>query len=255
MAGSRSGRAAATAEARRRLHRDPQRLNIDYQACFLRANPSMRLCALLLATLGIGSLAAGCGPSLTTIHEGSLRFEHCYRIDLEPDANSPQRNACWSRWLAQYTYGQPRDRIDYARRRMIALEEGNAQAPELRLTGGHGAEERQFYVVAPAPQDLHGPPPPLATALDAASVTASTDSAREPPASPCAKSCGSTWSTCDASCVTSADTAVAGSAGANAAPPSSKAASGKAAGGKAGVGGGCEACASAYASCMRGCFE
>jgi hypothetical protein len=241
------------------LRREPQRLTIDSQALFLRAHPSMRrLRALLLTTLSVGILAAGCGPSLTTIHEGTLRFEHCYRIDLEPDTKAPHQQACWSRWLGQYTYGQPRDRIDYARRRLSALAAANAKAPELRLTGQRGSEERQFYVVAPAPEDLHGPPPPVATALPAtldaaeATPTASAASAKEPPASPCAKSCGSAWSSCNASCAAPSDTAVAGASGQSG---SSKAATGKAAGGKPSVGRACDACANAYGRCMRGCFE
>jgi hypothetical protein len=242
------------------LHAEPQRLTIDCQARFLRTDPSMRrFRALLLTTLGVGTLATACGPSLTTIHEGTLRFEHCYRIDLEPDAKAPQQKACWSRWLAQYTYGQARDRIDYARRRVIALEEASGPAPELRLTGERRAEERQFYVVAPAPQDLHGPPPPLATAmpatLDAGSATASSDGAKEPPASPCAKSCGNAWSSCDASCAAPPDSAGPSGAGANPAPARSKPATGLAAGGRAGIGGHCEACAAAYGRCMRSCFE
>lgn len=213
-----------------------------------------RLRAFLLALPSTGILATACGPSLTTVHEGTLRFEHCYRIDLEPEAQTPQQRACWSRWLAQYTVGQPRDRLDYARRRLIALEGENESAPELRLTGERRAEERQFYVVTPAPADLHGPPPPVATALPAAldAGRASGENAKEPPASRCARSCSSEWSSCDAACGAPGETAVA----TNAAPASSsKAASGKAAGGKAGVGRGCEACSSAYSRCMRSCFE
>jgi hypothetical protein len=231
---------------------------------FLRTESFMRrLRALLLTTPGFAILTAGCGPSLTTIHEGTLRFEHCYRIDLEPNAKAPQQKACWSRWLGQYTYGQPRDRIDYARRRLSALNETNGPEPELRLTGERRAEERQFYVVAPAPEDLHGPPPPVATALPAtlggsdATPMASADSTKEPPASPCAKSCGSAWSSCEANCGAPNETATAAasSTGSSAPPNTSKAASGKAAGGKSGVGRGCDACASAYGRCMRGCFE
>jgi hypothetical protein len=247
------------------LRGEPQRLTIESQVRFLRPDPFMRrLRALLLTTPGFGILAAGCGPSLTTIHEGTLRFEHCYRIDLEPDAKAPQQQACWSRWLGQYTYGQSRDRIDYARRRLSALNETKGPGPELRLTGERRAEERQFYVVAPAPEDLHGPPPPVATALPAtlgagdATPMAGADNAKDPPASPCAKSCGSAWSSCEANCgapIETAVTAPASGAGSSGQPSVSKAASGKAAGGKSGGGRGCDACASAYGRCMRGCFE
>jgi len=214
-----------------------------------------RLRDLLFATLGAGLPIAACGPSLTTVHEGTLRFEHCYRIDLEPNANAPQQQACWTRWLAEYTYGQSRDRIDYARRRLSALgaDGSSSGGPELRLTGERRAEERQFYVVAPAPSDVHATPPPVATALPTAAPdsSSSAESAKEPPASPCAKSCGSAWSSCDGACGAKAESAVASGA----VPSSKKPATGKASGGKAVAAHGCEACASAYSRCMRGCFE
>ena len=40
------------------------------------------LLAALLFGLGLG---AACGPSVQSIHEGNVRFEHCYRLDLELD--------------------------------------------------------------------------------------------------------------------------------------------------------------------------
>src|SRR5664279_5049259 len=68
-------------------------------------------------------LCAGgaCGPSVQSINEGNVRFEHCYRLDLEVDAAPTHREACWKEWLGLYTYGQPRDRIEYARKRARAF--------------------------------------------------------------------------------------------------------------------------------------
>jgi len=59
-----------------------------------------------------------CGPSVQSIHEGGVRFEHCYRLDLDEEVTPGHREACWKEWLASYTYGQSADRIDYARRRI-----------------------------------------------------------------------------------------------------------------------------------------
>src|SRR4051812_7439067 len=79
--------------------------------------PVASLCALLIT--------GACGPSVQSIYEGNVRFEHCYRLDLEVDTAPTHRRACWSEWLNLYTYGQPRDRIEYARRRLHSFTNGD----------------------------------------------------------------------------------------------------------------------------------
>lgn len=40
----------------------------------------------LLTTLATGCAVLGassCGPSVQSIYEGNVRFEHCYRLDLD----------------------------------------------------------------------------------------------------------------------------------------------------------------------------
>jgi len=168
--------------------------------------------------------AAACGPSLTTVHEGTIRFEHCYRLDLEPREGKPQRTACWKLWLDAYTYGQPRDRIDYARRRLHSLENGNGAQPELKVAGEHRPESRQFYLVMPGPTSVHAPPPPIATVEQPApnaKTAATTAAAERPPADGCAADCREEWESC-----CSAD-----------------------------AGAGCEPCQKKYTACMRGCFR
>jgi hypothetical protein len=175
-------------------------------------------------------LLPACGPSLTTVHEGSVRFEHCYRLDLESSATRQQRNDCWSLWLASYTYGQSRDRIDYARRRVASLAGEDPNPPTLRV-GDQRVEQRQFYLVVPAPSSVHATPPPIATVYDpapAGGADAGSDAAestKSPPEEGCAAKCKRAWESCDAECSTDAGASSA-----------------------------C-ACGKSYGKCMRGCFD
>src|SRR5689334_22051067 len=98
---------------------------------------------------------AACGPSLTTVHEGTIRFEHCYRMDLEPRATAEQRRACWQLWVTSYTLGQPRDRTDYAARRLRSFDGESSDAPELALGAEPRPGQRQFYLVVPGPTSVH----------------------------------------------------------------------------------------------------
>jgi hypothetical protein len=186
---------------------------------------------------GLVAVVPACGPSLATIHEGTIRFEHCYRVDLEPRVAPSYRLACWGSWISAYTVGQPRDRIEYAERRYRSLQDGDASAPELALEPDAGTAPRQFYLAVPAPTNPHAPPPPLAKPLvptDAAAgsdaggpnneVQAKNEPEKPPPSATCTKVCQSSWGTCDASCQT---------------PGAAS----------------CTKCKSAYSKCMRGCFE
>jgi hypothetical protein len=163
---------------------------------------------------------AACGPSLTTVHEGTIRFEHCYRLDLEPNETKPQRHGCWQLWLSSHTYGQPRDRIDHARRRLRSLANGDTTRRQLRIAGERHPEERQFYLVVPNPTNVHAPPPPIAT-VERRSEIEEKPPTDTPPASGCANRCRSAWEAC---CTPDA-------------------------------GAGCDGCKRDYTSCMRGCFQ
>ncbi len=203
----------------------------------------MRARSLLL--VGLGCFA--CGPSLNTVHEGAVRFEHCYGVDLNPKAEAAQRKACWHLWVSSYTVGQPRDRIEYAQRRLHALDGDDDKCPKLALDRDHPPEARQFYLVVPTPTSVHTTPPPVATVVQAADAgvpveapsanAAKTDAVpasgsaktsegnKEPPAESCATRCRSAWAGCDGACAT----------------PSAKAI--------------CADCKTAYTRCMRGCFQ
>ena len=129
----------------------------------LRRAPRSRFGRSLLTALFVAGVSGACGPSVQSIYEGNVRFEHCYRLDLEVDAAPTHREACWKEWLGMYTYGQPRDRIEYARRRVRAFAAGDPDCPKLNIGDSKKTEARQFYLVVPAPTSVHAPPPPIAT--------------------------------------------------------------------------------------------
>ncbi|EYF05874.1 hypothetical protein, partial [Chondromyces apiculatus] len=71
---------------------------------------------------GLTALAAtGCGAGLNAVYEGDVRFERCMALDTMMDVKPTIRQACWEEWSAYYTYGQTRDRVEYAatRRRQL----------------------------------------------------------------------------------------------------------------------------------------
>lgn len=104
------------------------------------------------------------------MHDGNRYFEHCYGADFDRRVTPAQNEACWSAWLAHYTRHQPAHRVDYAMRRVEAIQ---ASEPQLRLPGlqqGGGAAQ-----IDPAQQALlktaqAGAQPGSATALTETSI-------------------------------------------------------------------------------------
>jgi hypothetical protein len=98
----------------------------------------------------------GCGPSFEAIQEGDLRFAHCDRLDLDTHIAPSHRLHCWREWRRVYTYGQTRDRVDYAQRRIAEVVSGDPDPPFELPTG----EAKRSDAVSPAsPNPLHSPPP------------------------------------------------------------------------------------------------
>jgi hypothetical protein len=203
--------------------------------CGQKAPPPLRFRWAVVGLLTL--LAAGaCGPSVQSIYEGNVRFEHCYRLDLEVDTAPTHRRACWTEWLSMYTYGQPRDRIEYARRRVHSFTNGDAERPTLDIGDDKKAEDRQFYLVVPAPTSVHAPPPPIATRVYADAGTAPTaptaPTTEQVPLAPapqdkCSLACRETFTKCSAPCDPDA--------------------------GKPGPA--CKLCDSDYTACMKRCFR
>ena len=196
----------------------------------LRRAPRSRFGRSLLTALFVAGVSGACGPSVQSIYEGNVRFEHCYRLDLEVDTAPTHREACWKEWLGMYTYGQPRDRIEYARRRVRAFATGDLNCPKLDIGDTRKAEARQFYLVVPAPTSVHAPPPPIATRWygDAGTAPpAPTATLAAAPQDDCGSTCRDSYQLCMRPCdpdATKPDPA-------------------------------CKACDPDYKACMKRCFQ
>jgi hypothetical protein len=118
--------------------------------------------ALRSAWAGVaGALAiAACGTSAQSIYEGNVRFEHCYRLDLDKAIAPTHRETCWREWLSTYSYRQTDDRIEHAKARIRLLATGETSPPELDLDGGQAAVAPNL---TPVPTSAHSPPPATAT--------------------------------------------------------------------------------------------
>ena len=200
----------------------------------LEAPPPLRFRSAIVM-LSAFIAAGACGPSVQSIYEGNVRFEHCYRLDLEVDTAPTHRRACWTEWLGMYTYGQPRDRIEYARRRVHSFASGDLDRPTLDIGDGKKAEARQFFVVVPSPTSVHAPPPPIATRWYGDAGTAPTSptteqvTAKAPaPEDKCSSACRDGLSDCQRAC---------GAPDAGKPEPA------------------CKICDSDYKGCMKRCFK
>lgn len=63
------------------------------------------------------------------VHQSNAYFERCHAADFDTTVRPELRRQCWARWLQHYTKGQPPDRVDYARHRLAALEDGESIDP------------------------------------------------------------------------------------------------------------------------------
>jgi len=119
-----------------------------------------------------------------------VRFEHCYRLDLDPKIAPAHRHACWKQWLEVYSFGQSRDRMEHARKRTRDLETGDPNPPTLNLENYEERQERQFYMASPGPTNVHAPPPPVATPAPEAPA----------PGDACVSNCRTTFGACEVRC-------------------------------------------------------
>jgi hypothetical protein len=190
-------------------------------------------------------LSAACGPSFQAVYEGDKRFEHCYALDDNPNAPMPEKEHCWRDWMLNYTYGQTRDRVEYAAVRQHALSLVPALPTDEAIMEAAPGMSSKAGVAAPAPTSAFAPPPqtmaadagvgtgvgtamgngPRPAPAPAASVVfvAPTPRGLEPPASSCQDDCSRGWDACKA----------------KADPKDTKQ----------------EGCSKAYKTCMRACFK
>jgi hypothetical protein len=221
----------------------------------------------LFTTLATGCAVLGassCGPSVQSIYEGNVRFEHCYRLDLDLEIVPTHRRHCWEQWLESYRYGQPRDRVEYARRRLRLFASGDFQRPLLEIESaappgpGRGSGLAESTPVRPEPTSVRAPPPAIIPGVGV-EPKASEPNARPLPApgDGCADVCADSRGDClGSSCPESQLRAEEGGVATGQAPDEGQTRS-KAAGGAAGSDGRpeCVRCDQDYKSCMRRCFE
>ncbi len=103
--------------------------------------------------------SVGCGASINAVYEGDVRFERCMSIDTRADAKPTLRRACWDEWLRYYTFGQTRDRLDYAKSRAALLAQASDFDESWPVAPASAFPERTHAV--PDPTSLIVPPPML----------------------------------------------------------------------------------------------
>lgn len=211
-----------------------------------RSRAALLACAGLAAA-GVVGVVAGCGPSFQAVYEGDVRFEHCYALDqtaVSPDA----KKDCWREWLHGFTYGQSRDRIEYAAARFSEL----SLDPTLpSVDTGTRPARRSRSNAAPMPTSAFAPPP---------NVAGDGSSSPQPPSPP--PSSGQSPQSASAPALGVAPTVGAGGAP-RAVPVAARAPGEECANACADrwngcrrgcTDGACDACDRAYRTCVPGCF-
>jgi hypothetical protein len=189
-----------------------------------------------------------------TIYEGNVRFEHCYRLDMDPSIVPPHRRACWQDWLDRHTFGQSTDRVGHAHRRLVAIEGGDAGTLSLHIDAGTDVPSAAGNL--PMPTNVHEAPPPRAvkpaSEANSGAAAAVTQPAKAPEAE-CSDECLSNWRACGAGCGESPSATPTIISPYNAAatnrvsvPAIQKSPKQKDA---------CATCRREYKSCMRNCFR
>ena len=153
----------------------------------------------------LGALAvAACGTSAQSIYEGNVRFEHCYRLDLDRSISPSHRETCWREWLSTYSYRQTDDRIEHAKARIRLLSTGETSPPGLDLDGGQAATAPNL---TPVPTSAHSPPPATAAApvpVDSGPVVTERPAEGPPPVpyprAECQRACAAKFQTCAPGC-------------------------------------------------------
>ena len=184
----------------------------------------------------VASAASGCGPSFQAIYEGDAHFEHCYALDDTPSMAMQEKGACWREWMLHYTYGQTRDRVEYAASRHRALSRvTGAPTDEALMQAAPGEGSERQTAATPAPTSAFAPPPKTLVGIDAGAAIApvapqndapglggeSAPTEPPPPGAACSDECTRTWRACAGGCTA----------------------------------GGCDRCQKTFKGCMKACFK
>jgi len=180
--------------------------------------PAMDARRAWLGVAGALALVIGCGPSFQAVYEGDQRFEHCYALDESPSVPLDRKSACWRDWATKHTYGQTRDRVEYAAARHRALTRiREMPTDEAIMQAAPGGAERRSSVSAPAPTSAFAPPPRMMEADAGAaqeglslgdvptdwtagqtSNAPSGGAGPRPPGAECLEACGMAFRSCNA---------------------------------------------------------
>jgi hypothetical protein len=158
------------------------------------------------ALCAVSALSTGCSLTYQSLYEGDARFEHCYRLDEEKQIPTQEKQRCWHEWSAKHTYGQSRDRIEYA----IARERALGQTLASGETAQRGLVFPGGIIWAPQPLSAFAPPPQMMSrdagtdAEQARTAAAFAGHADPPPvAAPgasCGGACNKAWVQCGEQC-------------------------------------------------------
>lgn len=147
--------------------------------------------SLLIVCLFGAAGASACGASVSQKYESDVRFERCYALDWKKDVDPGIRSRCWEEWLTQFSNieGQPRDRIDYAKRQTSGV---------LLVSTDPSASAAAPAVAKPLPEPTNAfsPVPMMATPTATASASAVAAAQR----STCATKCDRTLEGCLSGC-------------------------------------------------------
>ena len=196
------------------------------------------VCLSFLAVASACGVA--CGPSFQVMYEGDSRFEHCYALDENPNVLMQQKSDCWSDWLKHYTYGQTRDRVEFATIRFRAISRAGALPTDEAIMGAAPGEGSGASLAAPAPTNAFAPPPqtmvdydgggsdatpfsglPAVPVANPSGIATRSSDSPQPPGASCVDRCSDKWQTCHAACGSSS----------------------------------CGACDKAHGRCVRACFS
>jgi hypothetical protein len=121
----------------------------------------MRRAPILIIACAI----VGCGPSFQALYEGDARFEHCYALEEDGVISLQKKADCWRDWTDHYTFGQTRDRVQYASMRYRALTSSSLPTDEGMMSAAPGAgNDENPGGTALAPTNAFAPPPTTASA-------------------------------------------------------------------------------------------
>jgi hypothetical protein len=162
----------------------------------------------------VAAVTLGCGPSFTAVYDGDARFEHCYALEERPNASMNQKADCWRDWTQHHTYGQTRDRVEYAASRYRSLNAAPQLPTDEAMMEAAPGMVTTTSLAAPTPTSAFAPPPvttssgsvqtwgaspittPSPTSTNTPPVASISQPAPRPPGADCMDACQSAWQTC-----------------------------------------------------------